>query len=70
MSAVQYAICTEDYVIEEGNDRLELKRGHEYIVGDTLRDDNLVRVFDRFWAWVPVHLFRDRQPLDRKTGAR
>ena len=61
-ASVQYAICLNDYAIVEGNDRLELKRGQEYIVTKAQRDGN-VRVFSNYWAWVPATLFAGPRPL-------
>lgn len=50
-------ICIEDFVLEAKNgDRLELKRGKEYITSPE-RDNGEVTVFSRYWAPVPSRIF-------------
>lgn len=63
---VFHSICIEDHVIEEGEDRLELKRGKEYTTSAE-RADGTVIVFSRYWAKVPARLFAGSQPLGRQS---
>lgn len=52
-------ICIEDYVLEaENGDRLELKRGEEYITSPEHFDEpDMVTVFASYWARVPMTIF-------------
>jgi len=50
-------ICIKDYMLEAANgDRLELRRGREYLTSD-IDADREVTVFTSFWVPVPVELF-------------
>ena len=49
--------CIEDYTLEARNgDRLELKRGKEYLTSAE-HDDGTVTVFTKFWVRVDPALF-------------
>lgn len=48
-------ICLDDHVIEDGEKRLELKRGHEYDLGH--EKDGERCVFSSYWVWVPSEWF-------------
>jgi len=49
-------ICIEDFALEAKNgDKLELKRGKEYLTGK--RKNNMVTVFTNYWVPVDVSLF-------------
>ena len=50
-------ICIKDYCIEaENGDKLELKRGKEYLTSD-IKQGSQVVVFSTFWVPVPMELF-------------
>jgi len=52
-----HRICIEDYCITAHNgDKLELKRGREYLTSDVRGGDKVV-VYSTFWVPVPVDLF-------------
>src|SRR5574343_2100414 len=58
-------ICIKDYVLEEDGNKLELKRGTEYITSDVgdapafgpESQGGHVVVFSTYWATVPVEVF-------------
>lgn len=59
-------ICIKDYKIEaENGDKLELKRGQEYITSEINEsaaigpppEEGMVVVFSNFWVPVPLSLF-------------
>lgn len=58
-------VCITDYVLEAANgDRLELKRGTEYLTSAE-HDDGMVTVFTRFWARVDPALFAGARVFTR-----
>jgi hypothetical protein len=51
-----YRICIKDYILEaENGDKLELKRGREYLT--SVEENDMVVVFTNFWVKVPVNIF-------------
>lgn len=59
---VNTAICIEDYCpAPEEDATFVLKRGKEYTVSP--ERDGQVRVFSRYWVWVPARLFAGTRPL-------
>ena len=48
-------ICIKNYIVEDGDKMLELKRGEEYITSEKRRGN--VIVFSRFWGSVPATIF-------------
>lgn len=55
-------ICIEDWSIEARNgDRVELKRGEEYITSDQHEDDGTVTVFTNFWVRTPLSIWAGKR---------
>lgn len=53
-------ICIKDYLLEDSvGNKLELKRGHEYLTSD--EDEGKVIVLTKFWVKVPTTLFAGEQ---------
>ncbi len=62
MATVFHAICLEDFTpAPEEDPTFVLRRGREYTVSP--ERDGQVRVFSRYWVWVPATLFAGFQPL-------
>jgi hypothetical protein len=62
MATVYHAICLEDFTPAPDEDAtFKLERGREYTVGP--ERDGQVRVFSRYWVWVPATLFAGAKPL-------
>jgi hypothetical protein len=62
MAKVFRAICLEDFTpAPEEDASFTLKRGREYIISP--ERDGQVRVFTRYWVWVPARVFAGREPL-------
>lgn len=50
-------VCIRDFTMTDGiGQRLELKRGKEYLTSASDEDDR-VMVFTRFWVMVPRKIF-------------
>lgn len=62
MAKVFYAICLEDFTPAPAEDAtFTLKRGQEYVVSP--EREGQVRVFSRYWVWVPSRLFAGHREL-------
>jgi hypothetical protein len=57
MGTTYNRICIKNYTIIEGDKKLELKRGQEYLTSPLREESNEVRVFSTYWAWVPAEIF-------------
>lgn len=68
MATVFHAICLEDFTPNPEEDAsFTLKRGKEYTVSP--EKEGQVRVFSRYWVWVPARLFAGHRPLAGTTSA-
>lgn len=54
-------ICIKDAVFQNGEKKLELKRGQEYITGAE-ENNGHVFVMTQYWAFVPADLFAGAVP--------
>lgn len=62
MATVYHAICVEDFTPAPEHDAtFVLTRGTEYTVSP--ERDGHVRVFSRYWVWVPARLFVAPRPI-------
>ena len=52
-------ICVQDHTIIDGDKRLDLKRGEEYIT--SVERDEKVTVYSTYWAEAPSSLFAGAQ---------
>lgn len=62
MAKVFKAICLEDYApAPDEDDTFVLQRSKEYTISREINGQ--VRVFSRYWVWVPATLFAGVRPL-------
>lgn len=62
MAKMMLRSCLHDHVLEDGDKRMEMKRGHEYTTTAEPKD-GYVTVCSRYWFRAPVEWFAGEVPL-------